>query len=82
MSWRCTNSQWSWDSLLSAILLQIILVHFMFAVNAENYDPYGIWTSLKMVLLQPFKKLTALNINNFHSPTIRCPLNVNRLLHK
>jgi hypothetical protein len=30
----------------------------MFAVNAENYDPYGIWTSLKMVL-------TPLNVNRY-----------------
>jgi hypothetical protein len=26
------------------------LCHICFAVNAVNYDPYGIWTSLKMVL--------------------------------
>jgi hypothetical protein len=30
----------------------------MFAVNAENYDPYGIWTSLNMVL-------TPLNVNRY-----------------
>ncbi len=27
-------------------------------------------------------KLTELTGNNLHSPTICCPLNVNRLLHK
>jgi hypothetical protein len=30
----------------------------MFAVKAANYDPYGIWTPLKMVL-------TALNVNGY-----------------
>ncbi len=29
-----------------------------------------------------FSKLRALTINGLHSPTIRCLLNVNRLLHK
>jgi hypothetical protein len=46
----------------------------MFAVNALNYDTYGIWTSLKMVLtllkcqpLPTFEKLTALTINKLLS---------------
>jgi hypothetical protein len=46
----------------------------MFAVNALNYDTYGIWTSLKMVLtllkcqpLPTFEKLMALTINKLLS---------------
>jgi hypothetical protein len=44
--------------MVSAVSLHILLFHIMFAVNAENYDPYGIWTSLKMVL-------TPLNVNRY-----------------
>ncbi len=40
----------------------------MFVVNAVNYDPYGMWTALKMVLM-------LLNINNLHCPTIRSVTN-------
>jgi hypothetical protein len=38
--------------------LPFLLFHIMFAVNAENYDPFGIWTLLKMVL-------TPLNVNRY-----------------
>jgi hypothetical protein len=44
-------------------------------IYADNYDPYGIMTLLKIVLMP-------LNTNDFHSPTIRCSLNVSGLLHK
>jgi hypothetical protein len=29
-----------------------------------------------------FEKLTVLSVNDLHSPTIRCPLNINGLLDK
>jgi hypothetical protein len=64
-----------------------MLFHITFAINAFN-DSYGIWTSLTMVLMvlnitiTDFKKLTALTVNDLHSPTISCPLNFNKLLLK
>jgi hypothetical protein len=39
--------------------------------NADKQQPLTI-----------FKKLTALTVNDLHSPTIRCLLNVNGLLDK
>ncbi len=47
-----TGTQMDRDRLL------IIVFHIMFVVNAVNFDPYGIWTTLKMVL-------TLLNVNHY-----------------
>ncbi len=38
--------------------------------------------AVKRQPLQTFKKLTALTVNDLHTPAIRCPLNVNGLLNK
>jgi hypothetical protein len=62
----------------------------MFAVHAENYISYLWYTNIvkkcvnavKRLLLQTFWKLMAFSVNDLHSPTICCPLNVNGLLHK
>jgi hypothetical protein len=35
-----------------------------------------------MLTATNFLKLTALTVNNLHSPKMRCPLNVNGLLPK
>ncbi len=40
------------------------------------------FNTVKRYLLPTFKKLTVLTVIDLNSPTIRCPLNVNRLLHK
>ncbi len=40
------------------------------------------FNAIKRKLLPTFEKLTVLIINDLHSPTIHCPLNVNGLLHK
>ncbi len=53
-----------------------------FSENALNYDTYIIWTLLKndlMPLNVNCYRLFKLSVNDLHSPTIRCLLNVNRL---
>jgi hypothetical protein len=40
------------------------------------------FNAVKRYSLPTFKNLTALTDNDLHSPTIRCPLNFNVLLHK
>jgi hypothetical protein len=55
----------------------------MFGVNAVHYDPFGTWTSLKMILTPlngnryDFLNANGVTLNDLHCPTIRCPLNVN-----
>jgi hypothetical protein len=40
------------------------------------------FNAVKRYLFLIFKKLTVLTINDLHSLTIHCPLNVNELRHK
>ncbi len=40
------------------------------------------FNAVKRLPLPTFFKLTALTVNDLHNQTIRCPLNVNGLLHK
>jgi hypothetical protein len=62
----------------------------MFAENALNYDTSRmVYRHRKKKFLTPlnvnryrFFKLQALTVNDLHSPAVRCPLNVNGLLHK
>jgi hypothetical protein len=61
----------------------IKLFPFMFAVNAWYIDIVKqCFKAVKRSPLPTFKNLTALSVNDLHSPTIRCSLNVNGLLHK
>ncbi len=78
----------SYDDITTPTSLSSAHFHITIAVNVVN-DTYGTWTLLKVVLTpltvnhyQLLKKLTALTVNDLHSPTICCPLNVNGLLHK